>query len=63
MKKIFALVLTFVMIFSISASAASGLVPANLQYNNIKINLNGTPDNGSATITGGVPSFTSDASV
>ena len=41
MKKIFALVLTFVMIFSISASAASGLVPANLQYNNIKINLNG----------------------
>lgn len=28
-----------------------------------KINLNGTPDNGSATITGGIPSFTSDASV
>ena len=42
MKKIFALVLTFIMIFSISVSAASGLVPANLQYNNIKINLNGS---------------------
>lgn len=41
MKKIFCLVLTLMMVLSITCQAASGVVPANLQYNDIKINLNG----------------------